>query len=100
MLIMIGAAIAPIANYFSKRTRKHCSSETILGFRTFVALPVIGLFAWVFEPNIDYHDITKLSAMLAIIPMMTLFFAYLYLGEVLETRQLLGIVPVLVGGYL
>jgi len=38
--------------------------------------------------------------MLAIIPMMTLFFAYLYLGEVPETRQLLGIVPVLFGGYL
>jgi len=131
ILIMIGAAIAPVANYFSKRTRKHCSSETILGFRTLVALPVIGIFAWVFEPNINYHDmmkalpyvlligflifglskifwmealhrvdITKLSAMLAIIPMMTLFFAYLYLREVPEIRQLLGIVPVLVGGYL
>ncbi len=131
ILIMIGAAIAPIANFYSKRTRKHCSSETILGFRTLVALPVIGLFAWMFEPSIDLSDITmalpyvvligflifglskifwmealhrvditKLSAMLAIIPVMTLFFAYLYLDEVPEFRQLLGIVPVLLGGYL
>ena len=131
LLIMIGAAIAPIANYYSKRTRKHCSSETILGFRTFAALPVIGLFAWIVEPKVSYHDIlealpyvgligilvfglskifwmealhridiTKLSAMLAIIPMLTLFFAYLYLGEVPQLRQLLGVFPVLLGGYL
>jgi len=131
ILIMIGAAIAPIANFYSKKTREHCSSETILGFRTLVAFPVIGLFAWVFEPEISLFDITqalpyvvligflifgvskifwmealhrvsitKLSAMLAIIPMMTLFFAYLYLDEVPEFRQLLGIVPVLFGGYL
>ncbi len=131
ILIMIAAAIAPIANFYSKRTRKHCSSETILGFRTVVALPVIGLFAWVFEPAVSYHDITqalpyvtligflifglskifwmealhriditKLSAMLAIIPMITIFFAYLYLGEVPTFRQLSGVVPVLLGGYL
>lgn len=131
MLIMIGAAIAPIANFYSKRTRKYCSSETILGFRTLVALPVIALFAWIVEPEIGLSDviqalpyvvligflifgvskifwmealhrvdITKLSAMLAIIPMITLFFAYLYLDEIPEVRQLLGIVPVLLGGYL
>ena len=44
--------------------------------------------------------ITKLSAMLALLPVMTLFFAYIYLDEVPEFRQLVGIVPVLVGGYL
>jgi drug/metabolite transporter (DMT)-like permease len=44
--------------------------------------------------------ITKLSAMLALMPMMTLFFAYLYLNEVPEFRQLVGIVPILIGGYL
>ncbi len=43
--------------------------------------------------------ITKLSAMLALMPLFTLLFAYLYLGEVPEIRQLMGIVPVLVGGY-
>ena len=45
-------------------------------------------------------SITKLSAMLALMPMMTLFFAYIYLDEVPDFRQLVGIVPVLVGGYL
>ncbi len=43
--------------------------------------------------------ITKLSAMLALMPLFTLVFAYFYLGEVPEFRQILGILPVLVGGY-
>ncbi len=131
LFILIAAAMAPIANFYSKRTRKHCASETILGFRTLFALPVIGLLAWIFEPSISYDgfvsalphvvligflifgvskimwmealhrtSITKISAMMALVPMLTLLFAYLYLGEVPEFRQLLGIVPVLVGGYL
>ncbi len=45
-------------------------------------------------------SITKLSAMLALLPVMTLFFAYIYLDEIPEFRQLLGIIPVLIGGYL
>jgi len=44
--------------------------------------------------------ITKLSAMLALLPVFTLIFAYLYLDEVPELRQMMGIIPVLVGGYL
>lgn len=44
--------------------------------------------------------ITKLSAMLALLPVMTLFFAYVYLDEVPQIRQLAGIIPVLIGGYL
>ncbi len=130
-LILLGSAIAPIANYYSKRTRTHCSSETILGFRTIVALPFVFTLAWLIEPAINLEDIikslpyvlligffvlgvskifwmealhrmsiTKLSSMLAIIPMLTISFAYFYLGEVPEFHQLLGIIPVLFGGYL
>ncbi len=131
LLILIAAAIAPIANFYSKRTRQHCSSETILGFRTLFALPVISLLAWIIEPEISSNNIyealpyvvligllifgvskimwmealhrvtiTKISAMMALVPMLTLLFAYLYLSEVPEVRQIFGIVPVLVGGYL
>jgi drug/metabolite transporter (DMT)-like permease len=130
LLILIGSAIAPIANFYSKRTRTHCSSETILGFRTMVALPFIWIFAKVFEPAVKYESIyetlpyvlligllvfglskifwmealhrvsiTKISSMVAMIPVFTLLFAYLYLGETPQFRQLLGIIPVLVGGY-
>lgn len=45
-------------------------------------------------------SITKLSAMLALLPVFTLIFAYMYLDEVPEFRQMMGIIPVLVGGYL
>lgn len=131
LLILIAAAIAPLANLYQKRAREFCSSETILGFRTFMGLPFIALMAWAFEPAVGYDalvpalpsllfigiliyvvskimwiealhrtSITKLSAMMGLVPMMTLIFAYFYLHEVPELRQVLGIVPVLVGGYL
>ncbi|EHP31283.1 membrane protein containing DUF6 [Sulfurimonas gotlandica GD1] len=130
-IILIGAAIAPIANLYSKRARIFCSSETILGFRTIIALPFITLLAWIVEPEITLDgaqkalpyflligllvfgiskilwmealhrtSITKISAMTAIVPPMTLFFAYIYLDEIPEIRQMLGIIPILIGGYL
>lgn len=45
-------------------------------------------------------SITKVSAMLGLMPVMTLIFAYFYLGEVPQLRQVFGIIPVVVGGYL
>ena len=130
-LIFIAAAIAPIANLYSQRARRFCSSELILGFRTFFALPVISFFAWYFEPELSLENlkialpyvliiglfifglskifwmealhrisITKVSAMVALVPVLTLLFAYLYLDEVPELRKLMGIFPILVGGYL
>jgi len=131
LLILVAAAIAPIANLYQKRARIFCSSETILGFRTVAGLPFIAFMAWYFEPTTTYKgwisalpyllligiliyvvskimwiealhrtSITKISAMMGLVPMMTLFFAYIYLDEVPEFRQILGIIPVLVGGYL
>ncbi|RLA71765.1 MAG: EamA family transporter [Epsilonproteobacteria bacterium] len=130
LLILIAAAIAPIANFYQKRARKYCSAETMLGFRTVVGLPFIALMAYLFEPSVSYENfmsalpyifiigtviyviskimwiealhrisITKVSAMMGLVPMMTLFFAYLYLNEVPDLRQILGIIPVLIGGY-
>ena len=131
LLILIAAAIAPVANLYQKRARNYCSSETILGFRTVVGLPFIALLAYYFEPATTYENfilalpsllvigilvyvvskimwieslhrisITKVSAMMGMVPMMTLFFAYLYLDEIPQLRQVVGIIPVLVGGYL
>ncbi|HEY9189338.1 MAG TPA: DMT family transporter [Sulfurovum sp.] len=59
---------------------------------------VVSKIMWI--EALNRISITKLSAMLALMPMMTLFFAYLYLDEVPEFRQLVGILPVLIGGYL
>ena len=130
-LIFIAAAIAPIANLYSQRARKFCSSELILGFRTLFGLPIISFFAWYFEPPLSMENlkialpyvliiglfifglskifwmealhrisITKVSAMVALVPVLTLFFAYLYLNEVPELRKFIGVFPILIGGYL
>jgi len=45
-------------------------------------------------------SVTKVSAMMGLMPVMTLIFAYLYLGEVPQPRQVFGIIPVVLGGYL
>lgn len=45
-------------------------------------------------------SITKVSAMMGLMPVMTLIFAYFYLDEVPQLRQVVGIIPVIVGGYL
>jgi drug/metabolite transporter (DMT)-like permease len=131
LLILSAAAMAPVANLYQKRARNHCSSETVLAFRTVVGLPVVAVMAWFLEPAVSMEmlkyalpyifligtlvyvaskilwiealhrtSITKVSAMLGLMPVMTLLFAYLYLGEVPQPRQLFGIIPVLVGGYL
>ncbi|MDQ7047028.1 MAG: DMT family transporter [Sulfurovum sp.] len=115
-LILIAAAAAPIVNLYQKRARVYCSAETILGFRTVVGFPFVALLAlpylfliatliyviskimWI--EALTRISITKLSAMLALLPVFTLFFAYLYLDETPEFRQIMGIIPVLVGGYL
>ena len=131
LLILLAAAIAPIANLYQKRARGYCSSETILGFRTAIGLPFIAVMAWYFEPATTLEgfkqalpallfigiliyviskilwiealhriSITKVSAMMGLVPMMTLIFAYFYLHEIPQFRQIMGIIPVLVGGYL
>jgi drug/metabolite transporter (DMT)-like permease len=59
---------------------------------------VVSKIMWI--EALNRISITKLSAMLALLPVFTLIFAYLYLDEVPESRQMLGIIPVLLGGYL
>ena len=131
LFILAASAMAPFANLYQKRARKHCSSVTILGFRTVVGLPFVALLAWYFEPAVSYEQfssalpyllfigiiiyviskimwiealhrisITKVSAMLGLVPAMTLLFAYLYLNEVPDLRQILGVIPILIGGYM
>ena len=57
LLILLAAAIAPIANLYQKRARRQVSSETILAFRSIIALPVLLIIAIVFEPVPEWDDI-------------------------------------------
>ncbi len=63
-----------------------------------ILIYVVSKIMWI--EALHRTSITKLSAMLGLVPMMTLIFAYFYLNEVPEIRQVLGIIPVLAGGYL
>ncbi len=130
LLVLLAAAIAPIANYYQKRARTHVSALTILTFRNIIAIPVLLGLLLLFEgfptpaafiTSLPYivaiallvyvlakilwiealHriGITKLSAMIAFIPLFTLFFAYVFLYEVPSFTQLSGTLPILIGGY-
>ncbi len=130
LLILAAAAVAPLANLYQKRARKHVGSLTILTYRNLIALPVIVALAWSFEPlprlsevstvlpqllaiallvyvaakllwveALHRISITKISALTALLPLFTLVLAYAVLDEVPSHRQLLGILPILVGGY-
>lgn len=65
-----------------------------------VALLIYVLAKLLWIESLHRIGITKLSAMIALIPLFTLLFAYLWLGEVPSQRQLLGALPILLGGYL
>lgn len=131
LLVLVAAALAPIANQYQKKARRRVSSETILAFRSMVAIPILFLLAYMLEPAPEIINlqnalifiaisglfmmglskifwveaiyrisITKASALAALIPMFTIIFAYFTLGETPTMTQLLGIIPVLGGGYL
>lgn len=59
LLILLAAAIAPIANLYQKRARRQVSSETILAFRSIIALPVLLLIAIVFEPLPEWDNMIR-----------------------------------------
>ncbi len=131
LLILLAAAVAPVANVYQKRARLYVSSETILAFRNSVVIPILLVLAYFFEKPISekalmdalpfillngvlvftlakilwiealhFTSITKLSAMVSLIPVFTLLFAYLIFGDIPTARQLAGIVPVIAGSLL
>lgn len=61
---------------------------------------VFGLSKVFYIEALHRISITKVGAMLALIPPFTLFFAYLVLHELPDLRQALGILPIIIGGYL
>ena len=65
-----------------------------------IGLLVFGLAKVLWIEALHRISITKVSAMLALPPIFTLVFAYFTLDEVPGTRQVLGIIPILIGGYL
>ncbi len=65
-----------------------------------IGVLVFGLSKVLWIEALHRISITKISAMLALSPLFTLLFAYFALNEVPGLRQLLGMIPILIGGYL
>lgn len=65
-----------------------------------IGVLVLGVSKVLYIEALHRIAITKISALLALIPLFTIVFAYLILDEVPSFRQLLGIIPIIIGGYL
>lgn len=65
-----------------------------------IGILVLGLSKVLWIEALHRISITKISAMLALAPLFTLIFAYYTLNEVPDLRQVLGVIPILIGGYL
>lgn len=79
------------------------SYENFLSALPYIFIIAVGIYVaaklmWI--EALNRLSITKLSAMLALMPVFTLIFAYFYLNEIPELRQMMGIIPVIIGGYL
>jgi drug/metabolite transporter (DMT)-like permease len=130
-LIIFAAMIAPIANYWQKRSRSFVPSETILLVRSLFAIPVLFILAKWMEPDVSWKmiqeqwfwlfmigslvfvvaklwwieaiyllSITKVSAIFAFSPMMTLALSYWILDDMPTIHQIIGVFPIIMGSVL
>lgn len=81
LLILIAAAIAPVANLYQKRARKQVSSETILAFRSIIALPVLFLLAILIEPFPKWREIISALPYIAVSGLLLMGFSKIFWVE-------------------
>jgi len=63
-----------------------------------IAVYVVSKIMWI--EALHRVSITKVSAMMGLVPLMTIVFAFLFLDESPSIRQALGLIPILIGGYI
>ncbi|MDF1877642.1 DMT family transporter [Sulfurimonas sp. SAG-AH-194-L11] len=63
-----------------------------------IAVYVVSKIMWI--EALHRISITKVSAMMGLVPLMTVLFAFLFLGESPSLKQALGLIPILIGGYI
>lgn len=88
-----------LAYFFEQRI----SEKVLMDALPFILLNGILVFTlakilWI--EALHFTSITKLSAMVSLIPVFTLIFAYFIFGDIPTARQLAGIVPVIAGSLL
>lgn len=97
---VVGFPVVAVLAYFLEPAVNYDNFISALPYIFLIATGIYVTAKIMWIEALNRLTITKLSAMLALMPVFTLIFAYLYLGEVPEFRQMMGIIPVLVGGYL
>ena len=97
---VVGFPFVALLAYFLEPAVSYENFMSALPYMFLIATGIYVAAKIMWIEALNRMSITKLSAMLALLPVMTLFFAYIYLDEVPEFRQIMGIIPVLVGGYL
>ena len=99
-LILLAAAIAPIANMYQKRARRQVSSETILAFRSIIALPVLLLIAIAFEPVPEWDDMIQALPYIAVTGLLLMGLSKIFWVEAIhrisitKASAMLAFIPV------
>lgn len=65
-----------------------------------VGVLILGLSKWLWVEALHRISITKTSALAAMSPLFTLVLAYFWLNEVPTLQQMLGVLPIILGGIL
>jgi drug/metabolite transporter (DMT)-like permease len=87
-----------LASLLEPRVQRHDLAEALpYLLANGLLIYVVAKILWV--EALHRISITKVSAMLALVPIFTLLFAYWILGEAPSMRQWIGMVPILLGGY-
>lgn len=73
ILIIIGATLGPIVNYFQQKARKQVSTETMLFVRNIVSMPIIATIAFFSNQTIPSLENLKIALPLLIISGTILF---------------------------
>jgi len=97
---VVGLPFIALMAYLFEPTVSYDALLLALPYLLLIGIPIYVISKIMWIEALHRISITKMSAMVGLIPMFTLFFAYFYLGEVAEFSQILGITPVLFGGYL
>jgi len=97
---IIGLPFIALLTYYLEPAITYQQFISALPYLLFIGIIIYVISKIMWIEALHRISITKVSAMLGLVPAMTLLFAYLYLNEVPDLRQILGVIPILIGGYL
>jgi len=97
---VVGLPFVAFLAYYLEPTIKYENFLNAIPYLLIIgtAVYVVSKIMWI--EALHRISITKVSAMMGFVPLMTIIFAFLFLHETPELRQIIGVVPIIIGGYL